>query len=150
MRPAGTTSLTGTIVAITTGRFTIVLIGPGPESLSMQPDKAHLSQSNGIGACFFGQQGMPSVICMTSSPVAGIVAVATSVEAAAAITGAAGPITTPTEIPSAKSQRMTAGSFMATKSHRRCGLRSPMTPISDAVDGRLHHALVSVFQESPN
>jgi hypothetical protein len=45
---------------------------------------------------------------------------------------------------------MTAGSFMATKSHRRGGLRSPMTPISDAVDGRLHHALVSVFQESPN
>ena len=116
----------------------------------MQLDKAHLSQSNGIGACFFGQQGMPSGICMASSSAAAVVMVAVSAEAAAAINGAAGPIATPTAIPNAKNQRMTAGSFMAVKSHSRGSLRSPMIPISYAVDRRLHHAVVSTVQENTN
>lgn len=81
----------------------------------MQFENAHLSQSNGIGACFFGQQGMPSAICMAPSSGAAGVMVAIGEEGTAAIKGAAGPITTPTAIPSANNQRMPARSFMARK-----------------------------------
>jgi hypothetical protein len=74
-----------------------------------------LSQSDRIGACFFGQQGMPSAICMAFSSFAADVMVAAGSVGIAAIKGAAGPITTPTAIPSAKNQRMTARSFMVRK-----------------------------------
>ena len=107
----------------------------------MQFEKAHLSQSNRTEACFFGQQGMPSAICMACPSAAGAM-VAARAEGAAAIGGAAGPITTPTAIPSAKNQRMAARSFMAAKSHRRDGLRSPMILNLEPVGGRSHHALV--------
>ena len=107
----------------------------------MQFEKAHLSQSNRTEACFFGQQGMPSAICMACPSAAGAM-VAVRAEGAAAIGGAAGPITTPTAIPSAKNQRMAARSFMAAKSHRRDGLRSPMILNLEPVGGRSHHALV--------
>src|SRR5437660_185662 len=110
----------------------------------MQLAKPHLSQSTRMGDCFFGQQGMPSAICMVSSSVAADVMVAVRAEGAAAINGAAGPITTPTAIPSAKNQRMTARSFMAAKSHGRDGSRSPLILNSETVGGRLHHALVRV------
>jgi hypothetical protein len=81
----------------------------------MQFENAHLSQSNGIGACFFGQQGMSSGICMPLSSGAAEVMDAIGEESAAAIKGAAGPVTTPIAIPSANNQRMTARSFMARK-----------------------------------
>jgi hypothetical protein len=88
----------------------------------MQFEKAHLSQSNGIGACFFGQQGMPSGICMASSSAALVVMVA---DAAAAINGAVGPITTPTATPSAKNQRMTVLSFMDAKIPQMARIEKP-------------------------
>jgi hypothetical protein len=84
----------------------------------MQFDNAHLSQSDRIGACFFGQQGMPSAICMAFPAAVADVMLAVDAEGIAAIKGAAGPITTPTAIPNAKNQRMTARSFIAAKSHR--------------------------------
>jgi len=81
----------------------------------MQFDNAHLSQSDRIGACFFGQHGMPSAICKASSSVVADVMLAIEAEGIAASKGAAGPITTPTAIPNAKNQRMTARSFIIRK-----------------------------------
>jgi hypothetical protein len=88
----------------------------------MQFDKAHLSQSNGIGACFFGQQGMPSGICMPSPAAAGTIVAGEADEVA--INGATGPIATPIAIPNTKSQRMTARSSISRKSHNWRELRS--------------------------
>lgn len=109
----------------------------------MQFDKAHLSQSNRIGACFFGQQGMPSAICMASSSAEADVMLAFE-EGIAAIRGAAGPITTPTAIPTAKNQRMTARSFMARKIPQVGWIEKSSIPISEPFSGRLHHALVMI------
>jgi len=92
----------------------------------MQFEKAHLSQSNRTEVCFFGQHGIPSAISMAFSCVMGAVMVVVGAEGTAAIKGAAGPVTTPTAIPNAKNQRKTARSFMAAKSHRQGGLRSPL------------------------
>lgn len=107
----------------------------------MQFDKAHLSQSNRFGACFFGQQGMPSAICMAFSPTDVMLALEGGI---AAIRGAAGPITIPTAIPNAKNQRMRVVTFMAAKSHRLGGLRSPAIVTSNPISGLLHHALVRI------
>jgi hypothetical protein len=94
----------------------------------MQLDKAHLSQSNRIDACFSGQQGTPSAICMASSSAAAAIMVAVRGEYPAAINGAAGPITTPTAIPSARNQRMTARSFMARKIPQVGRIEKPLDP----------------------
>ena len=110
----------------------------------MQFEKAHLSQSNRIGACFFGQQGMPSAICMASSSAEADVMLALEEGIAAIKGGAAGPITTPTAIPNAKNQRMTARSFMVRKIPQVGRIEKPSIPISEPVSGRLHHALVMI------
>lgn len=145
--PAGTNSLTGAIRAIKTGTSAIVLACLSPESLIMQlakPQKTHLSQSNRMGDCFFGQQGMPSAICMASLSAAAAVMAAVRAGGAAAINCAAGPMKTPIAIPSAKNQRMTARNFMAAKFHGRDGLRSPLVLNSATVGDQLHHALVRI------
>lgn len=117
----------------------------------MQFDRAHLSQSDRIGACFFGQQGMPSAISIASSSAEADVMLALE-DGIAAIRGAAGPITIPTAIPNAKNQRMTARSFMVAKSQRQAALTSPVIVTSDPISAQLHHALVRIKQtyRTPN
>jgi hypothetical protein len=110
----------------------------------MQFEKAHLSQSNRMGACFFGQHGIPSAICTASSSDAAGVIVAERAEGTAATNGAAGPITTPTAIPSAKNQRMTARSFITAKIPHARRLEKPLDPEFGASRRRLHHALVRI------
>jgi hypothetical protein len=76
---------------------------------------------------------MSPAICVATSSAEAMLAF--EAESIAAIRGAAGPITTPTAIPSTKNQRMTARSFIAAKSHRRDELRSPLNRNSEPVGG---------------
>src|SRR6516225_11686247 len=117
-----------------------MLDGTGRETVSMQSaTNGQLSQSFAF-LVWSGQQGMASAISMaSSSAAAAIMDIAVTAEGIATIRGAAGPIATPTAIPSANKRRTTARIFMAPKSHKEGGLRSPVGVISKPINGRLHH-----------